>query len=194
MLFSLAGLRGVGKTTLYNNLRERYPHFIYLGTYERKKYLQQYKIPKPKDEVTYYCAQKIYMGFIFNILGSYNQEEKIIIMDRGPEYSEFYTKFYPIIKGYDWNVEANMHKELKELKNYKSDYILFLDAPEKILAKRRVYDEKNRRLKTGDEILNSQEMRNFFIKKARTRVINTGSLSEKEVLKLTIEWISKCIN
>ena len=66
-------------------------------------------------------------------------------MDFGAEEIEFYTWNYPKSIGVDWNIGLALHKELEQLKHCMPNRILFLEASEDTLQKRKEKDTSRSR-------------------------------------------------
>lgn len=65
-----------------------------------------------------------------------------MIFDRGPEDIEFYTLFYPMVIGKEWDIENELKDELYKLRECRSDAIFYLDVSESNLYDRKIMIEQ----------------------------------------------------
>ncbi|MBP1994383.1 AAA family ATPase [Paenibacillus eucommiae] len=68
-----------------------------------------------------------------------------VIFDRGPEDIEFFTLYFPLSIGQNWDVKGQLKKELQELGDCRSDFIVYLDASENTLLNRKQNDHSRKR-------------------------------------------------
>lgn len=189
MIVSIEGFKGVGKTTLISELKKYYPDFCYITSKERNAYLKKnLNYDNSDSENQFYVMQKTLIEFMNNIYEKYSQD-KMIIMDRGPEDLEFYTRYYPYAHGFNWNTQKNLSKELNTLGKIRSDRVLFLDASDDVIFKRRTNDKKVRVKNEKTEFLSSKLMKEYFLKLDYTKLINTDNIEARDVVDLSKDWI-----
>lgn len=195
MIISIEGFKGVGKTTLISELKKIYPDFCYITSKERNDYLKKNLIMNVSDsENQFYIMQKTLIKFIDDIWKRHSRD-KIIIMDRGPEDLEFYTRYYPYAFGFNWDYEKKLSEELEILRNIRSDRILFLGASDEVIFNRKNNDKKSRAKSAKDEFLSSKLMKEYFLKLAYTTLINTDNLSVGEVVDCAKYWMdNQCLD
>ncbi|MFS1511596.1 AAA family ATPase [Chengkuizengella sp. SCS-71B] len=129
----------VGKTTLAKKLENQLSD-VYV-TYENPYPIIKLREIKHLDINTkegFIENQRLFIEAEMNRFN--NLPDGKIIYDRGPEDIEFYTLYYPIANGYDWDIEAALKEEISELRKLRSDIILYLDANEETLHKRKQND------------------------------------------------------
>ncbi len=111
------------------------------------------------------------------------------VMDFGAEEIEFYTLHYPRTIGQDWDVEGPLARELTAVRRCMPRRILFLDAPDPVL----------RRRKEGDAARDQgffehylQELlplkRAWFAQKDNVDVLQTAGMTPEQVGAAALEW------
>ena len=69
----------------------------------------------------------------------------VTLFDLGAEEIEFFSLFYPMSLGFDWDVETLLAPELAALRSRRPDAVLYLDATHETLTSRRAYDSEKKR-------------------------------------------------
>lgn len=184
-VFSLSGSKAVGKTTLINGLRKTIPEL------QVREGFRQTDTGYCMDiEEEYYENQRWYIKREIEEYHKYRNSDKPTLLLRGPEDVEFYTLHYPITKGYKWNVEKHLYTELEQLRACRSDYIIYLDAPEHIILHRKNSDETKPRINMENWMKNWQPYIEPYMKCIEyTKVFNTATIDAEEVLKEVTKWM-----
>lgn len=185
VVFSLSGSKAVGKTTLIKGLRN-----TILGLQVREGFRQTDTGFCMDIEEEYYANQRWYINREINEYISYKKCGQPVLLLRGPEDVEFYTVHYPITKGFSWDVEKNLYKELKKLRECRSDYIIYLDATEDVVLHRKNSDETKPRKNMQNWMSNWQPYLEPYMKSIEyTKIIDTSNLTAEEVLKEVTKWM-----
>jgi deoxyadenosine/deoxycytidine kinase len=112
------------------------------------------------------------------------------VLDQGPEEIEFYTLFFPQSIGMDWDMERLLHPELTRLRDCRPDGILFLDARNDTLRRRRESDPTRSR-NSFDHYMNHLHRRKkeWFLRSNITTFLQVDGKSEEEVGEAAIKWL-----
>lgn len=113
-----------------------------------------------------------------------------VIFDRGPEDIEFYTLHFPGANGFDWEMEQLLKEELQELRRCRSDIILYLDASEETLCKRKQNDF-NRRRSAFNKNMELYKFEKEWYKQLNTRFLNVDNKTAVQVEKWTLEFLKE---
>ena len=142
LIVEINGYKAVGKSTLIAGLRKRFPNALFREGFRKiKNGLDQAK------EEEYYENERAYIKREIEEFKELINSDKLVILLRGPEDCLFYAKYAPKLKfGYDWDVETRLKEEFEELKKYKADYILWLDADKDVINNRKINDSTKPRL------------------------------------------------
>jgi len=184
MIIALQGPRAVGKSTLTENIRIENRN---IDIHEGFRYTA--RLFNLDDENEFYENQRIYIRQKIQQYQHLDAAKDNLIV-RGAEDIYFYTCHYPKSRGFSWKVKENLGEELKELGRYRSAFILYLDATEKMLQRRNAGDTRNR--KDLDEWMNGwhMDMRRYFSELDQTRMINTELMNKEEVYQSVISVIA----
>ena len=111
------------------------------------------------------------------------------VMDFGAEEIEFYTLHYPRTIGQDWDVEGPLARELTAVRRCMPRRILFLDAPDPVLRRRKEGDAARDR---GFFEHYLQELlplkRAWFAQKDNVDVLQTAGMTPVQVGAAALEW------
>ena len=111
------------------------------------------------------------------------------VMDFGAEEIEFYTLHYPRTIGQDWDVEGPLARELAAVRRCMPRRILFLDAPDPVLRRRKEGDAARDR---GFFEHYLQELlplkRAWFAQKDNVDVLQTANMTPEQVGAAALEW------
>ena len=111
------------------------------------------------------------------------------VMDFGAEEIEFYTLHYPRTIGQDWDVEGPLARELAAVRRRMPRRILFLDAPDPVLRRRKEGDAARDR---GFFEHYLQELlplkRDWFAQKDNVDVLQTANMTPEQVGAAALEW------
>ncbi len=186
-IFSLSGSKAVGKTTLIQGLRKKIPDLIIREGFRQVN--NEYNMNIEKD---YYDNERWYISREIEEFQKMKQLPNPVLLLRGPEDLAFYAIHYPKISNFNWDVEKNLFHELTELRECKSDYILYLDADIETILKRKNEDLTKSRKNMDNWLKYWQPYIERYIKSIEyTTVLNTNDMPTNEVLKWTLEWINK---
>ena len=112
------------------------------------------------------------------------------VMDFGAEEIEFYTLHYPRSIGLDWAVEEPLARELAAVRRCMPRRILFLDAPDEVLRRRKAGDASRDR-GFFDHYLTAllPLKRAWFAAKDNVDFLDTASLTPDETGAAVLEWV-----
>lgn len=115
------------------------------------------------------------------------------IMDFGAEEIEFYTLNYPKSIGQDWDIENALKKELEQIRKCMPARILFLDASDEVLLRRKDNDLTRSRNFFEHYLKYLLPLkRDWFIGRENVDVLNVDDLNTEEVGKKVKEWVDFC--
>jgi len=142
---SIQGCMAVGKTTAVNYLK-KHASYVHVSYENNSAVIQTIKTRHLNKNIfdDYVEIQKLW---IQNEIVRWEeaQTHRCSVMDFGAEEIEFYTWNYPKSIGVDWNIGLALHKELEQLKHCMPNRILFLEASEDTLQKRKEKDTSRSR-------------------------------------------------
>ncbi|WP_270771140.1 hypothetical protein [Intestinibacter bartlettii] len=189
IIFSLAGSKAVGKSTLIEGLRQEIPQLIIREGFRKANTGFNLNI-----ENEYYENERWYINREIKEFYKLKKCEDPVLLLRGPEDLEFFALHYPKTRNYNWNVEKNLSEELKVLRACRSDYILYLDASLNTILKRKESDITKARKNMDNWLKNWQPYIEPYIKNIDyTTVLNTENYDAKKVLELAKKWIMEKI-
>jgi len=117
-------------------------------------------------------------------------QHRCSVLDFGPEEIEFYTLNYPQTVGADWDVENSLHRELADLRQCRSDRILFLDADKATLLSRKNGDANRSRLFFEHYTESLMPLKKkWFSGKDNVDILQTDDLSKEQVGQYAVNWI-----
>ena len=194
MILSLQGCMAVGKTTAIRYIQENAPYIniSYEMNSDIVKEVKRRKLDKNVYE-DYLQIQKLWLG---NEVVRYEKAIKhpCSIMDFGAEEIEFYTINYPKSIGLDWEIEHALKSELDSIRKCLPTRILFLDASDEVLRKRKEMDDTRSRNFFEHHLQNLMPLkRQWFIGKDNVDVLMVDHLSADEVGARVKEWCDDCI-
>lgn len=187
---SLQGGMAVGKTTLARNLEKKYKNIYVL-------YENPYPIVQKRKELNLDIRKK--EGFVHNqrlfIQAEIERFKTLpggsVLLDRGPEDIEFYTLHFPKTIGENWDIEIELNQELQELRNCRSNLILYLNAPAEILRERKEKDETRSRNSFEEQLKFYNQEKNWYKRFSTTMVLDVGFKTEQEVKESVAEILQK---
>lgn len=189
LILSISGCKAVGKTTLIKELKRRIPDLLV-----REGFRKINTGFNTLVENEYYENQKLYIKREILEFENFKKVNSPIILLRGPEDLIFYTLHYPKIYNKSWDVEKNLANELFQLRKYKSNKILYLDADLDIILKRKINDITKKRENMNQWLLNWQPYIEKYIKSLdNTEILSTNNLNSEEVLNYTINLLNSII-
>ncbi len=193
MILSLQGCMAVGKTTAIQYLQENAPYVNI--SYETNAHIVEEVKRRKLDKNVYEDYLEIQRLWINNEVVRYHKakEFECSIMDFGAEEIEFYTLNYPKSIGQDWDIENALKKELEQVRKCMPARILFLDASEEVLLRRKENDLTRSRNFFEHYLKYLLPLkRNWFIGRENVDVLNVDDLSAEEVGKKVKEWVDFC--
>lgn len=186
---SVQGGQAVGKTTLVKKLQQRYPdvYFEFENPYPLVQKRQELKLDIT-TEAGFLENQRLFIEAECQRFRSLIDGK--IVLDRGPEDIEFYTLHYPASLGACWDIEKLLSTELAELRLYRSDRILYLQANLTTLASRKECDTTRSRRGFAHylEYLHFRE-ESWFLALPQTVCINVDSLISEQVEATVSQWL-----
>ena len=190
MILSLQGCMAVGKTTAVRYLREHAPYVNI--SYETNAHIAEEVKRRKRDKNVYEDYLEIQRLWINNEVVRYHKakEFECSIMDFGAEEIEFYTLNYPKSIGKNWDIENALKKELEQVRKCMPARILFLDASDEVLLRRKENDNTRSRNFFEHYLKYLLPLkRNWFIGRENVDVLHVDDLSAEEVGKKVKEWV-----
>ena len=194
MVLSLQGCMAVGKTTALRLLETRAPELCV--SYEDNAAViaevRRRGLNKSRFE-DYVAIQRLWLQ---NELDRYERvkDAPCTVMDFGAEEIEFYTLCYPASIGQSWPVADALEHELAAVQRCMPEKILFLDASEDTLRRRRDGDATRSRTFFEHHLTHLMPLkRAWFAQKPNVDWLNTDGLNAEEVGKQVIAWASACV-
>ncbi|EJP91734.1 ATP-binding protein [Bacillus cereus] len=186
-VISLQGPMASGKTTLAKRLEERGYSVIYENPYPIVEKRKQLNLDVNSKE-GFIINQKMFIEV--KIKEFQNVKDSVVIFNRGPEDIEFYTLFYPMIIGKEWDIETGLKDELYKLRECRSDAIFYLDV-----TKKNVYDRKNndrtRKRSTFDEQFKLVETEKDWYRQFPVTYLDTNRLTVDELEAYFMRWLKE---
>ncbi len=111
-------------------------------------------------------------------------------MDFGAEEIEFYTLHYPQSIGENWPVEQDLAPELAQLRQCMPQRILFLDAAEEELRRRRENDATRSRGFFDHYVEHLLPLkRKWFLSRSDVDVLRVDDLTPEQVRQAVKQWV-----
>ena len=119
----------------------------------------------------------------------------VSLMDFGAEEIEFYTLHYPKSIGMDWDVERPLAEELAAVRACMPSRILFLDASEATLRRRRDGDATRSREFFEHHLTCLMPLkRAWFLGRADVDRLDTDDMTPDEVGNAVLRWVKQHSN
>ena len=186
-VISLQGPMASGKTTLAKRLERCGFSVIYENPYPIVEKRKRLKLDMNSKE-GFIANQKMFIEA--KIKDFQNAKGSVVIFDRGPEDIEFYTLFYPMVIGKEWDIENELKDELYKLRECRSDAIFYLDVSESNL-----YDRKNndrtRNRSTFEEQFKLVETEKDWYKQFPVTYVDTNRLTAEELEVYFMDWLKE---
>lgn len=186
-VISLQGPMASGKTTLAKRLERCGFSVIYENPYPIVEKRKRLKLDMNSKE-GFIANQKMFIEA--KIKDFQNAKGSVVIFDRGPEDIEFYTLFYPMVIGKEWDIENELKDELYKLRECRSDAIFYLDVSESNL-----YDRKNndrtRNRSTFEEQFKLAETEKDWYKQFPVTYVDTNRLTVDDVEVYFMDWLKE---
>ena len=189
IVLSLQGGMAVGKTTAARYLARHAPdlHVCLEGNRAVIGQVQRLGLDKTRCD-DYIRIQRLWLQ---HEVDRWQQARPwpCTVMDFGAEEIEFYTLHYPRTIGQDWDVEGPLARELAAVRRCMPRRILFLDAPDPVLRRRKEGDAARDR---GFFEHYLQELlplkRAWFAQKDNVDVLQTANMTPEQVGAAALEW------
>lgn len=194
MILSLQGCMAVGKTTAVNYLRVHAPyvHISYENNADVIAEIRRRGLDKARFE-DYLEIQRLWLHKEM-VRWEKAVRHPYCIMDFGAEEIEFFTLNYPKSMGLNWDIESALKPELTAIRRCLPDRILFLDASDETLIRRKANDASRTRNSFDHHLQFLMPLkRAWFLGQENVDVINTDSLSAEETGRRVKEWIDQLI-
>ncbi len=186
-VISLQGPMASGKTTLAKRLERCGFSVIYENPYPIVEKRKRLKLDMNSKE-GFIANQKMFIEA--KIKDFQNAKGSVVIFDRGPEDIEFYTLFYPMVIGKEWDIEIELKDELYKLRECRSDAIFYLDVSESNL-----YDRKNndrtRNRSTFEEQFKLAETEKDWYKQFPVTYVDTNRLTVDDLEVYFMDWLKE---
>lgn len=194
MVLSLQGCMAAGKTTALRFVETHAPELrvSYEDNAAVIAEVRRQRLDKSRFE-DYAAIQRLWLQ---NEIDRYERvkDAPCTVMDFGAEEIEFYTLCYPESIGQRWPVAQALEHELAAVQRCMPERILFLDASEDTLRRRRDGDTTRSRTFFEHHLTCLMPLkRAWFAKKPNVDWLNTDDLSADEVGKRVVAWAMACM-
>ncbi len=194
MILSLQGCMAVGKTTAVNYLLQNAPyiHISYEVNSDIIDEIKRRQLDKNKYD-DYLEIQKMWLN---KEVARWHEAIKYpcSVMDFGAEEIEFYTLNYPKSIGMEWEIENALHAELETVRKCMPARILFLDASDEVLRRRKENDDTRSRNFFEHHLKYLLPLkREWFFGRANVDILHVDDLDIETVGIRVKEWCDRCI-
>ncbi|MEY8336152.1 hypothetical protein AALB53_24260 [Lachnospiraceae bacterium 47-T17] len=194
MILSLQGCMAVGKTTAVSYLKKHAP-YVNISYEENASVIRQIK-SRGLDKNEYGDYLEIQKLWIENEVLRFQKASPFpcTVMDFGAEEIEFYTLNYPKTIGKSWDVKHALQDELARLRACMPARILFLDASEETLRKRKEGDLTRSREFFEHHLTHFLPLKKaWFSEKENTDYLSVEHLTPQKVGAYVKKWVDSCI-
>jgi len=188
-IISLEGGPAVGKTTLAKNLQKLLPdiYFNYEDPAIAINKARELNLDKNK-EADFVANQKIFITE--TIKRCQNLPVGTVILDLSPEETEFHTFSWPKFINQDWDMEKNLKSELAQLRQYRSELILYLDCSPEILRQRKTADQTRNRGSFDQYLSGLHQLRKeWFNHLNHVTIKRVDNMTEIQLVDWAINWL-----
>jgi hypothetical protein len=195
MILSLQGSMAAGKSTAARWVMAQAPH-IHVCLEDAGDVIAQVRA-KGLDKTRFEDYVEIQRLWLRNEVRRWEEARRypLSLMDFGAEEIEFYTLHYPRSMGYDWDVASALAPELAEIQQCMPHRVLFLDAPEEELRRRKDGDSTRSRNFFGHYVTHLLPMkRAWFFPRENVDVLDVSALSPDETGKAVLRWAEAQLN
>ena len=192
MVLSLQGCMAVGKTSAARWLAAHDPAFHV--SYEDNAAVIAEVRRRGLDKTSYAGYIEIQRLWLQNEVRRWQaaQAYPCTVMDFGAEEIEFYTLHYPRSIGRDWEVEGPLAGELAAVRRCMPRRILFLDAPDEVLRRRKAGDASRDRGFFEHYLTTLLPLkRAWFAAKDNVDFLDTAALTPDEAGAAVLEWAAR---
>lgn len=193
LVLSLQGCMAVGKTTAVRYLQRHAPH-IHVSFEDNAAVIAEVRRRGLQKTVyaDYLEIQKLWLAAEVRRWEK-AQAHPCTVMDFGAEEIEFYTLHYPASIGRDWAVEAPLHRELEAVRRCLPQRILFLDADEAELRRRKEHDPTRSRAFFEEHLTRLlPAKRQWFCGRPDVDMLDTTHLSPEALGAAVLQWVEAC--
>lgn len=190
LILSLQGCMAVGKTSAARCLEAHVPGLRVF--YEDNAGVLDEVRRRGLDKTVYEDYLEIQKLWIARELRRWEAAQALpaALMDLGAEEIEFYTLHYPKSIGKDWETEAPLAKELQALRRCLPRRILFLDAGDEVLRRRKASDESRSREFFEHTLTTLLPLkRQWFLGRENVDVLRTDALDREQVGRQAAAWV-----
>ena len=190
MILSLQGCMAVGKTTAVDYLRVHAP-YVNISYEDNSDVIAEIK-RRGLDQKLFEDYLEIQRLWLHKEIKRYEKAKQhpCSIMDFGAEEIEFFTLNYPRSIGQNWDVETALRDELAEIRCCLPHRILFLDASNETLIRRKTSDSTRSRNSFDHHLTHLLPLkRTWFLRRENVDVLNTDNLTVEEVGQHVKAWI-----
>lgn len=181
----------VGKTTAVNYLREHAPN-VHISFEDHSDVIAEIRRRGLRQDWfdDYIEIQRLWLQ------KEVERYEKAIrhpcaVMDFGAEEIEFFTLNYPRSVGLSWPVEDALRSELEAVRRCMPARILFLDASDETLVRRKMSDPVRSRNSFDHHLKHLLPLkRTWFLGRGNVDFLNTDSLTADEVGRCVLNWVN----
>ena len=194
IILSLQGCMAVGKTTALRYLQALAP-YIHISFEANNDIIDEIHT-RSLIKNQYEDFLEIQKLWLMNEVRRYKKARNYpcTVMDFGAEEIEFYTLNYPKSLGMNWEIEMPLHKELTAIRQCMPDRILFMDASEEVLRKRKESDTTRSRKFFEYYLTHLLPLkRKWFLQKPNVDILNVECLTPDEMGQMVKEWVDKTL-
>jgi len=192
VILSLQGCMAAGKTTAARYVEKNMDNVFV--SYENPAPLLQEVKRQGWDQNTLEGFVEIQRLLIKNEISRWEecQQHKYVLMDLGADEIEFFTLFYPKSRGFDWDTEKILKKELTALRQCVYSGVLFLNASPETLIRNKQMDTTRKRGSFDHYLTNMYNLKKeWFLSRQqpKTDFIDIDGMTKEQVGQLVVEWI-----
>lgn len=190
LVYSLQGCMAVGKTSAARYLEAHVPGLRVF--YEDNASVMEAVRRRGLDKTVYEDYLEIQKLWIARELRRWEAAQALpaALMDLGAEEIEFYTLHYPKSIGKHWEMEAPLAKELRALRRCLPRRILFLDAGDEVLRRRKASDESRSREFFEHTLTTLLPLkRQWFLGRENVDVLRTDGLDREQAGRQAAAWV-----
>lgn len=194
MILSLQGCMAVGKTTALRYLEQETPYVNV--SYEENSGIVRVICDRGLDKNKYEDYLEIQRLWLANEVRRYERigDCACTVMDFGAEEIEFHTINYPKVIGMDWDIESALEDELERVRKCMPTSILFLDASDDTLRRRKESDPTRSRSSFEYYLKHLMPLkRAWFSRMDNVDYLLVDKLSKQEVALRVKQWVDACI-
>lgn len=194
LILSLQGCMAAGKTTAARYIASHAPD-IHAMPEDNLGVIDEVRRRGLKKDVyeDYLAIQRL---FLRNEVRRWREAQPFscAVMDFGAEEIEFYTLRYPLSIGRSWDVTQALAEDLSAARACMPQRILFLDAQESTLRKRKEADSSRSRAFFDHYLTHLLPLkRAWFLTRPDVDVLHVDDMRPEEVGRAAIAWARVCM-